>query len=181
MYKYIVSCYYWPTGDGRLRLRSFRIKSNRRAEQSQLADSQVVRLTSVDYQKSNTERRSAPRLRAICDVELRASLSLLDTETHESPDSLLFFGRTRDLSARGLSLVLPSTPIDERFCGSDTRLRISLYLPTGSVEMLVNPVRCVPLSEQDSAMGYLMGAEIVKSTDESEQLDSYLRSIDVTR
>jgi len=47
--------------------------------------------------------------------------------------------------------------------------------------MLVNPVRCVPLSEQDSAMGYLMGAEIVKSTDESEQLDSYLRSIDVTR
>jgi len=58
---------------------------------------------------------------------------------------------------------------------------LSLHLPTGSVDMEVNPVRCVLLSRQDTAIGYLMGAEILNCNDESDQLDNYLRSLDVAK
>lgn len=180
MYKFIISCYYLPSADGRLRLRSLTIRTNRRRPGTGLDYSQVVRLTSVDHTASSIERRRAPRLKAGCDAELRASLAILDNDAQSPTESLVFFGRTTDLSTGGLALVLPSTPIDERYCSETARLSLSLHLPTGAVNLEVNPVRCVPLSREDTAMGYLMGARILRIDDNRDEYDEYLRSIDVT-
>ena len=177
MYKFIVSCYYWPTAEGRLRLRSLQIKTNRRNPGTSLNDSKVLRLTTVQNNTSVNERRRAPRLKAGCDAELTTNLSILDTDAKSDDHSLVFMGRTLDISAGGLALVLPSTLIDERYCGDETRLHLSLHLPTGPVNLEVSAVRCVPLQADDTAMGYLLGAQILSLDDNRDVYDDYLRSI----
>lgn len=177
MYKFIVSCYYWPAVERRLRLRSIQIRENRRKPGTSLDDSQVTRLFSVNNPASSSERRSAVRLKAGCDAELTASLSILDNDTQSQAESLIFFGRTIDLSSEGLSLVLPSAPIDERYCNKVSRISLSLHLPKGSVNLQVSPVRCVPLDEEDTALGYLMGAKILSFERDKSEYEEFLRSI----
>ena len=180
MYKFIISCYYWPSADGRLRLRSLQLKTNRRKLGTGLDYSQVARLTTVEQNSSPHERRRAPRLKAGCDAELTTSLAILDSDAQSQDESsLVFFGRTKDLSAGGLSLILPSTLIDERSCGDDSRLQLALHLPTGSVTLEVTAVRCEPLQQEDTALGYLLGAQILSIDDNRDEYDEYLRSISV--
>ena len=126
---------------------------------------------------SARERRRAPRLKAGCDAELTTSLSILDTEVQSEDQSLIFLGRTRDISAGGLALVLPSTLIDERYCNDESRLQLLLHLPTGRVNLEVSAVRCVPLRGDDNVMGYLLGAQILSIDDDRDEYDDYLRSI----
>jgi hypothetical protein len=179
MYKFIVSCYYWPSADGRLRLRSLQLKTNRRKLGTSHDYSQVARLTIV-HNNSSLERRRAPRLKAGCDAEVTTSLAILDSDAQSLQDeSLVFFGRTKDLSAGGLSVILPSTLIDERYCGDDARLQLALHLPTGSVNLEVTAVRCEPLRREDTALGYLLGAQILSIDDDRDEYDDYLRSISV--
>ena len=176
MYKILISCYYWPAVEGPLRLRAIRITSNRRKPKKVLGDSRV-RLTSVDTSSLSMERRGASRLKAGCDAELTTSLSILDTDAHLSDDSLVFLGRTVDLSSKGLSLVLPSTPIDQRYCDKEARIQLSLHLPKGAVCLEVSPVRCVPLDEEDTALGYLMGAQILSFEENQTEYNDFLRAI----
>jgi hypothetical protein len=177
MYKIIVSCYYWPAVEGPLRLRALRITTNRRKPGKRLDASKDVRLSSVDTSSLSMERRSANRLKAGCDAELTTSLSILDTDAQLSNESLVFLGRTVDLSSKGLSLVLPSTPIDQRYCDKEARIKLSLHLPKGAVSLEVSPVRCVPLDEEDTALGYLMGAQILSSERDKSEYEAFLRSI----
>src|SRR5687768_4242588 len=104
MYKIIVSCYYWPVVEGPLRLRAIRITTNRRKPRTRLDASKVAGLKSVDTSSLSMERRGANRLKAGCDAELTTSLSILDSEAQLSNESLVFLGRTVDLSSKGLSL-----------------------------------------------------------------------------
>jgi hypothetical protein len=179
MHKFIVSCYYWPTV-GPLRLRSLRIKSNQRLQAAGIEDSKMVNLMSMD-QTQLMERRQAPRLKSRCEAELKASLALLDNDAPSSAGSLLFYGRTLDMSAVGLSFYLPSAIIDEHFCGETARIQMTLHLPTGHVNLGLHPVRWVPIRGEEIATGYLMGAKILSIDDKSHSYGSYLRSIaDIT-
>src|SRR5215207_4589931 len=145
MYKFIVSCYYWPTGVHGLRLRAITI--NRHLEKTGNGlNFSTIGLTSLDKLASSIERRRMRRLKVKCEVELVATLSLLDTDVQNSDSSLIFLGRTQDLSANGLGMVLPSTIIDERFCSGTNRLNLSLHMPDGTIAMEVSPVRCERLT-----------------------------------
>jgi hypothetical protein len=175
MYKINISCYYWPAGEGRLRLRALTIKTEAKETGNGLKNSHVRRLTRVDQLASSIERRRTRRLRVRCDAELVADLSLLDSGAEMAAEPLIFFGQTRDLSATGLGLVLPSTPIDENYCEEVNLLKLSLHLPSGVVDLEVNPVRCFPLDVTDTAQGYVMGARIV-SVGEPEEFERYLDS-----
>jgi len=177
MYNFIVSCYYWPAAEGRLRLRSLQIRTNRRRRETGLNYSQVARLTCVDNSAASIERRNTIRIKVGCDAELTANLSILDSEAYVPAESLVFLGRTVDLSSEGLSLVLPSIQIDERYCVKSTRIQLSLHLPKRTVSLEVSPVRCVPLDEEDTALGYLIGAQIVSFDDNKADYDEYLRAI----
>ena len=161
MYKFLVSCYYWPTGERGLRLRTSMIKQ------------QSGETGSLDKLASSIERRRVRRLKAKCEVELLANLSLLDVDVQGSVSSLIFLGRTQDLSATGLAMVLPSTIIDERFCSGANRLNLSLYLPDGVIGMEVSPVRCERLNGPYFGHGYLLGTKITNVEDRA-QFDRYL-------
>ena len=161
MYKFLVSCYYWPAGERGLRLRTSTIKQQR------------GETVSLDKLASSIERRRVRRLKAKCEVELLANLSLLDVDVQGSVSSLIFLGRTQDVSATGLAMVLPSTIIDERFCSGSNRLNLSLYLPDGVIGMEVSPVRCERLNGPYFGQGYLLGTKITNVEDRA-QFDRYL-------
>ena len=172
MYKFIVSCYYWPAEQGRLRLRTLNIKRQIDETPGRLISLfPVSRRTTLDQIASSIERRGMRRLKVRCEVELLADLSLLDADAGEPLESLIFMGQTSDLSAGGLAMIIPSTIIDERFCGGDHRLNIALHLPDGVIKLEVSPVRCEQIPGINSTRGYLLGTKItnVKQRDEFER------------
>jgi len=176
MYKLIVSCYYWPAGARGLRLRTLTIKQENSGSETDLYDSQITRLTTLDKLASSIERRSTRRLRVKCEVELAANLSLLDNDAPDAESTLTFFGQTSDLSAAGLAMVLPATIIDERFCSGANHLKLSLHLPDGIVGLEVTPVRCERLTDAYSVNGYLLGTRIT-NVEQRESFERYLESV----
>lgn len=178
MYKFIVSCYYWPAVEGSLRLRSLTIKQLRGESGSGSNFARGGILTSLDQLASSIERRRVRRLRVKCEVELVANLSLLDNDVETSESSLVFMGRTHDLSAVGLGMILPSTIIDERFCSGTNRLNLSLHVPGGVIGLEVSPVRCERLTTAYSGNGYLLGTKIT-NVENRDQFEKYLESLSV--
>jgi hypothetical protein len=176
MYKFIVSCYYWPTGERGLRLRALTIK-----EQVDRAGDfryyfPVSGLSRLDHLASSIERRGMRRLKVKCEVELIADLSLLDADAGEPLESLIFMGQTSDLSAGGLAMIIPSTIIDERFCAGDNRLNLSLHLPDGVIRIEVNPVRCERITGVNSAHGYLLGTKIT-NVNHPDRFERYIERL----
>ena len=174
MYKLIVSCYYWPAGVRGLRLRNLTLKQN--VNETGPTPSRYGRLTSLDKLASSIERRNVRRLRVKCEVELAATLSLLDNDAYDEDSKLIFFGQTSDLSAEGLAMVLPATIIDERFCSGSNRLKLSLHLPEGVVGLEVTPVRCERLKDAYSVNGYLLGTKIT-NVEHRGNFERYLESV----
>ena len=116
------------------------------------------------------------RLKVRCEVELTATLSLLDNDVQNCESSLIFLGRTHDLSAAGMGMVLPSTIIDERFCSGGNRLNLSLLIPGGVIGMEVSPVRCERLTGTYVGQGYLLGTKIT-NVDDRARFEKYLETI----
>jgi len=177
MYKFIVSCYYWPTIEGGLRLRASIIKQ---LTADGLDYARLGRLTSLEKLASSIERRRLRRLKVKCEIELAATLSLLDSDVECSDSSLIFLGRTQDLSAGGLGMVLPSTIIDERFCSGTKRLNLALHAPGGVIDLEVSPVRCERLSSPFAGNGYLLGTRITNVSDRA-RFEKYLESLSGTK
>jgi len=175
MYKFIVSCYYWPAGEHGLRLRALTIK-RQFGETGNGLSYPTIGLTSLDKLASSIERRRVRRLKAKCEVELVATLSLLDNDVQNCDSNLIFLGRTQDLSATGIGMVLPSMTIDERFCSGSNRLNLSLHLPGGVVGMEVSPVRCERLTLPYMTQGYLLGTKIT-NVDDRARFERYLDTL----
>lgn len=175
MYKFIVSCYYWPAGERGLRLRALIIKEQPE-ETGKGSNSRIGKLTSLDQLASSIERRKVRRLKVKCEVELKASLTLLDNDVQNCDSSLVFLGRTHDLSAAGLGMILPSTIIDERFCTGSNRLNLSLHVPGGVIALEVSPVRCERLNTAYSGNGYLLGTRITNVVNR-DQFEKYLETL----
>src|SRR6185437_13748206 len=180
MYKFIVSCYYWPAGERALRLRASIIKQLYWDSGNGLIFPRLERLTSLDKIASSIERRRLRRLKVRCEVELTATLSLLDNDVQNCESSLVFLGRTHDLSAGGMGMVLPSTIIDERFCTGSNRLNLALHVPGGVIGMEVSPVRCEKLHGPYAGHGYLLGSKIT-NVDDPAKFESYLETLSGTK
>lgn len=176
MYKFIVSCYYWPAGERGLRLRTLNIKEQVDKTGDFLDYFPVSRLTRLDQLASSIERREMRRLKVRCEVELLADLSLLDADAGEPLHSLIFMGQTSDLSTAGIAMIIPSTIIDERFCCGDHRLNLALHLPDGVVGIEVSPVRCERITGINSSQGYLLGTKITNVT-HRERFERYIESL----
>ena len=174
MYKFIVSCYYWPAGERPLRLRALTIQVDESG--NRLEYFPISKLTRLDHLTSSIERRDMRRLKVRCEVELLANLSLLDTEAGEPLESLIFMGETSDLSAAGLAMIIPATLIDERFCDGGNRLNLSLHLPDGVVRLEVAPVRCERITSAHSSQGYLLGTRIT-DVKQRERFEQYIERL----
>jgi hypothetical protein len=176
MYKVTVSCYYWPSRSGGLKLRNLTINQQVAGNEDRPKAAQISSLTGLDKLASSIERRSMRRLRVKCEVELSANLSLLDSDVYDADSNLIFFGQINDLSAAGLAMVLPATIIDERFCSGANRLKLLLHLPDRIIGLEVAPVRCERLTDAYSVRGYLLGSKIT-GVEHPESFERYLDSV----
>ena len=131
----------------------------------------------LDKSTSPTERRQSRRLKDNCEAQIIANLSILDSDAGPHPEPLIFLGVTKDLSAEGLGVIVPSASISENYCSETKGLKLSLYLPDGAVALEVRPVRCVPIDENDTSRGFLMGAEIIGVNEHREEFERYLRAL----
>ncbi|MFN2597602.1 MAG: PilZ domain-containing protein [Pyrinomonadaceae bacterium] len=127
------------------------------------------------------ERRRAARRRAVCEVRIPLGVSLphelLDPEEEEFPHPIM--GHTRDLSATGLSLLLPATRLGSRDVShKGARLRLVLCLPTGVIVVRAETVHCEPFDCEEGEPQFLLGARITKMFDTDRRAyDTFLRSL----
>jgi hypothetical protein len=108
-------------------------------------------------------------------VRLPVSVSLVDTKTPADSDHapLSVLGYTRDISANGLALIVPSIALgNDALASGKHQLRIILALPVGDVEMRATLVRHEHLDENEPEIGYLIGVSISEMSE--HELDLYL-------
>ncbi len=115
-------------------------------------------------------RRYAPRRR----VHLSVTVSLLETKpnaAHSAASQPTLEGRTHDISATGLGLILPVIRIGGRYLTGDSQqLRIKLALPARSVLIDAIPARYERLETDDSQTGYFIGVHITRIADADRAL-----------
>jgi hypothetical protein len=113
------------------------------------------------------------------DVRLPLTIYMQDTKAHRASRStgLTLSGHTRNISATGLSLVVPSVHFGNRYLmDGNLTLRIRIELPGGAVSFEGAPVRYEMLDENQVEWGYLVGMRITEMADaERKRLTEYLR------
>lgn len=141
-----------------------------------------------DDESGGSERRGATRYAAQLDARLLFQLSVEspapgtgngDDLADTAPQTLKLVGHTRNISEAGLAFVVPTLRIGDRFARVLGRqLRITLYLPSGQVEILGTPVRYEQLPPTDPERGYIIGVRIVEmADDEWVRMVKYVRTL----
>ena len=140
-----------------------------------------------DDQSGGSERRGATRYATQLDARLLFRLSVEPAPgrgnegdpADAAPHLLKLVGHTRNISEAGLAFVVPTLRIGDRFARVlGSRLRITLYLPSGQVEILATPVRYEQLPPEDPERGYIIGVRIIEmADDEWVRMVKYVRSL----
>ncbi|PYS87872.1 MAG: hypothetical protein DMF64_21960 [Acidobacteria bacterium] len=88
-------------------------------------------------------------------------------------------GSTRDLSGRGLTLLLPAVRVGDRYLTDrDGYLGVRLELPEGYLYLLAAPVRFEQLGRSAEGYSFLIGARIIKMAEsEWARYLAYLRTL----
>lgn len=126
------------------------------------------------------QRRAAPRHRAQCEVRLILSQSVVSTEAAgRTSGPLTIPGRTRDISATGIALIVASPRlVDLYFSGENFPLLIELQLPTGAIQIDAVTVRCEDLGKKGAEAGCLIAVRIVEMSDPQwKRYVAYLRTL----
>lgn len=127
------------------------------------------------------DRRSETRHKALRAARLLFTVArpALELSSHSAPESLSVIGHTRDISASGLSLVVPGLHVrDAELFGTQNSLRLTLSLPTGIVDIEATPVRYEWLDDKSEQKSYLIGARITQiSDDERSRFNEYLSAL----
>jgi hypothetical protein len=126
-------------------------------------------------------RRIAPRYMTHLEAGLALSISVPNAtqRAQDGKQSLRLAGYTRDISATGLALIVPTIRIGGQYLTGENRtLAIVLKLPSGQVQIKATPVRYSPLDEDATDTGYLIGVQITGMSDEDRaRFDAYLETL----
>jgi hypothetical protein len=120
------------------------------------------------------DRRQSPRLR----VRILLSISVRQKATSNGApsSSRTLKGYTRDISIKGLAMVLPQVHLAGYHLAAEGReLHVILELPDGSISMMVLPRRYEMLDDAELGCNYLIGARIVDVSDDDRlRLESFI-------
>lgn len=138
---------------------------------SELARSIASRLRQFIGDRRHAERRS---------VNLPVEVSLLSQGANKNsrrPQSI--GGHTLDISASGLSVIVPAIRIGDLYLAGENRsLLIRLESPVGPLEIQGTPVRYERLDDDRSERGYLIGITITSmSDDDRARYNEYLGTL----
>jgi len=120
------------------------------------------------------DRRHSPRLQ----VRLLLSISVLRKASSNgaAPSSRTLKGHTRDISTRGLAMLLPQVHLAGYHLAAEGReLQIVLELPDGPMSMMVLPRRYEMLDDAELGCSYLIGAKIIDLSDhDRNRLENFI-------
>lgn len=126
-------------------------------------------------------RRRAPRYQTRLEVEIALSVAQpgMKKGAERAGQTLRLSGYTRDISATGLALVLPTIHIGGNYITAEKRtLQITLKLATGPIEIYGTPVRYSPLDEDATDRGYLVGVAIDRmSADHQTRFNAHIEGM----
>jgi hypothetical protein len=131
-----------------------------------------------------TDRRNARRRSARYSARIPFNVSVADPKrgggaaTTAKPAASLA-GRTRDLGAGDLNLVVPSIRIGGDYITlKENRLSITLDLPGGAVSLIATAARFEQLEGEGGGEGFLVGVRIEEmSDDDRERYEAHLRTL----
>ena len=88
-------------------------------------------------------------------------------------------GRTLDISAGGLALIVPAIRVGEHHLIGESRgFKLRLDLPAGPVEMSVAPIRYESLADHKTESGFLIGVKIVDMpADDRQKYSDYFLTL----
>lgn len=138
----------------------------------------MIRSVVALMRKIVTNHRYAPRY----DARVLLVVSSLDHSTRRPTahwHSPTLEGYTRDISATGLALIVPAIHIGGRYLTGENRtLLITLNLPPQPIEIQATAMRYERLGEEDTKIGYLIGAHITMMNEEDRaRYTTYLRTL----
>jgi hypothetical protein len=138
----------------------------------ELLRSIITRLRSL---AGNRRRARRYRVRLPLDVSLLGVKSKAESAVARRP--AVIPGYTRDLSATGIALVVPTIRAGEHYLtGEGRRLLITLRPSDGPLAIEVSPVRYEQLDESENETGYLIGVHITQMSDaDRARFDAYLQ------
>ncbi len=136
---------------------------------------ELMRLIAARLREFTNNRRYARRYR----ISLPFSIALLETKAGSAHGPLTLDGYTYDVSATGVGLIAPVIRIGDRYLTKPDRApNLTLRLPGGAIQMLVDPVRYERLDEEKDKTSYLIGMHIVEINKSNRaSLDAYLRTL----
>jgi hypothetical protein len=126
------------------------------------------------------DRRRSPRRGARFAARLPFFVTpLRDVQNFDPGAQPSLAGLTRDLSVRGLTLLLPSIRVGGRYLtDADGYLGVKVETPSGPVSMLVTPARFEQLTAAEGAYSCLLGVRIIKMSDgDRASYLSYLQTL----
>lgn len=111
-------------------------------------------------------------------THLPLNISLLDSKksARGNPCRLNMSGYVRDISQTGLSLVVPSVRLGNRYLTDGSLpLEVQVEMPDGRINIQVVPVRYDMFEENQAELRYAIGARIIKIADaDRKRLFEYL-------
>jgi len=120
------------------------------------------------------DRRQSPRLRTrvLFSISVRRKAK---ANGAPAADRTLK-GHTRDVSIKGLGMLLPQVHLDGHHLAAEGReLSVMLELPSGVMPLVVLPRRYEKLDESELGCGYLIGAKIIQiSPGDRVRLQSFI-------
>jgi DNA-binding response OmpR family regulator len=136
------------------------------------SQSSAVEVSGGMIERRRAVRRNIQRAARLIFATAPADLSVAES----AQPTPTIIGHTRDISATGLSLIVPGIhESDGKFYGVRSQVRINLSLPKATIDIEVKPVRYEWLGEHDGKRSYLIGAHIVRmSEDDRTKFNDYL-------
>jgi hypothetical protein len=126
------------------------------------------------------DRRRSPRRGARFAARLPVFVTPLGDAQDFAPGAQpSLAGTTRDLSARGLTLLLPAIRVGSRYLtDADGYIGVRVGTPLGAVSMLAAPARFEQLAAPEEGYSALLGVRIVKMSDaDRASYLSYLKTL----
>ena len=117
---------------------------------------------------SVVERREAPR----CEVRLKVVIrlggaSLQAVVAGAAPEPAEMIGETRNLSETGLAVCVPANRIGNRYLNvAGCKLKLTLMLPSGLVQMHATPKWCNQLAPTEGPGGFVFGLRVTAMDDQ---------------
>jgi hypothetical protein len=134
----------------------------------------MIRRLVSKLSKSITERVVSPRKKYEVPIKIWFEPDKATGSLRMPVESAVITGETKDLSKSGIGFIVGAIRIQENYLvGGGRTLNAELDLPSGKIQMQIVGMRYEEVGQHISTARFLVGAKIVKMSDEDREVYEY--------